>query len=319
MKRKFSTAAVRAVDRLAYWREAVCETYILLGCETSAPTAFSGEIELSRHDKISTSFVGGSDQVVRRRARDLSRDVEASFILSLQLEKESLVEQGDRLAHLKPGDFAMYSSLRQYRLRLPGGFRQLVVQIPRDILLAHFPSADDFVALTASSETTLGRITAETLPKLVAALEEADGHASISCQNTIIDLLVSALAPMNASAFELNSSDRLALLRARSMIDESVSDPDLSREGVAAAVGLSVRRLNELFQKEDSSITNAIRSARFNRIAGDLTDPKLRNVSISEIALSRGVTNLQNFSKAFRERFGCSPSEYRAGVLVGRP
>ena len=137
-----STNSVRQVERFAFWREAVCDAYVHLDCECSHPDEFDGEIVLNRLSRLSASFVSGSQQSVRRRRKDIARAGEESFLISLQMKREGSVSQHERSARLQPGDFALYSSVDRYRLELPDGFRQLVVQIPREDLLSRLPTAD---------------------------------------------------------------------------------------------------------------------------------------------------------------------------------
>ncbi len=44
---------------------------------------------------------------------------------------------------------------------------------------------------------------------------------------------------------------------------------------------------------------------------------RITNKSVSEIAYSIGYINTSKFSKAFKEQFGCTPSEYRKNCGFG--
>lgn len=46
-------------------------------------------------------------------------------------------------------------------------------------------------------------------------------------------------------------------------------------------------------------------------------DPRHASFTISQIAYGWGFNDLSNFSKAFKARFGVSPTEYRRGGLNG--
>lgn len=313
MKTELNTDGIANPDRFAYWREAVCDSYVLLDCETTTPQSFTGKIDLNRYEKLSASYVSGSNQMVTRRKRDVSRSADDSFLISLQLNENATLEQCGRLAALTPGSFALYSSVNRYQLRLPNAFNQLVIQIPRDVLLAQLPNADSLTGMAVSTQGPFGGIVAEVLPKLVNALDDLPKQAQLSGQNAIIDLLVSGLSTLGAASYQVNAPDQQVLIRAKSFIEQNLVNPELDRQLVAYVAGLSVRRLNEVFQKEGSSISQTIQSARYNRIAADLTDFRMQNRTISQIAFSWGVTNFQSFSRGFKKRFGVSPREYRLG------
>lgn len=87
--------------------------------------------------------------------------------------------------------------------------------------------------------------------------------------------------------------------------------PNWNRNRVVAEIGMSVRRLNDIFSKEGESISAYIRRVRLETIASALTDPWFEAQSISELAFRYGFSNMQNFSTTFRAAFGTSPRDYR--------
>ena len=82
---------------------------------------------------------------------------------------------------------------------------------------------------------------------------------------------------------------------------------------MARGVGLSSRYINKLFEAEQSSLGRYIWRCRLERCAARLRDLAWAHRSISEIALEHGFNDLSHFSRAFRQRLGQSPREYRAG------
>ena len=80
----FSTQTVAARERFSYWREAVCDAYVHLGCEIEQPSGFQGEIKLRRYPNIAVSLVSGGAHDVYRRPQDIARADEEYFLLSLQ-------------------------------------------------------------------------------------------------------------------------------------------------------------------------------------------------------------------------------------------
>lgn len=92
------------------------------------------------------------------------------------------------------------------------------------------------------------------------------------------------------------------------LMDLSVT-PDLA--SLAAKVGTNTKRLNEAFRKcSGVTVFEFLREERMREAAELLRDTALE---IQTIALSLGFSNGANFATAFRERFGLSPREYRAG------
>ncbi|MBN4075837.1 MAG: hypothetical protein COA71_13925 [SAR86 cluster bacterium] len=67
--------------------------------------------------------------------------------------------------------------------------------------------------------------------------------------------------------------------------------PTLGRNMVAQKVGVSVRWLNAIFAKEESSLSAFIRDSRFQVIAEELLNFRLASLSISEITCKYGFEN----------------------------
>ncbi|WP_170783175.1 helix-turn-helix domain-containing protein [Ruegeria lacuscaerulensis] len=306
-----STNSVRRKDRFAFWREAVCDAYVMLDCHCDRPEAFDGEISLNRMSRLSTSFVTGSQQLVRRRQKDVSRASEESFLISLQIAKEGTISQCGRAAHLRPGDFTLYSSTDRYSIDLQDGFRQLVVQIPREDLLAHLPNADQFTGITVSGNSAIGRVAGSSVVQLVEAADTAGEAVQHAMQTTILDLFVTGLASLGETAFELSKPEKQILLRSDAAIQANLRDPSFDRNVLAAGMGMSVRRLTEIYGRDNRSISSTIRKMRLARIADDLRNPRCARMSINEIALRWGFGHHQSLTRNFRAQYGMTPRDYR--------
>lgn len=311
MPTRFSTRDVRDHERFSYWREAVCDAYVQLGCECDGRDGFHGDIRLERLSKLSLSRVSGNAHKVYRRRIDIARSSKAFFLLSLQLKQSARVTQHRRSAELEAGDLVLYSSTDPYALELTDSFEQLVVQVPRGKLLSRLPAADLLTGRRLRGESAIGQVVGDGILRIADSLQPSDIPVQDHMQDAIIDLMAAGFASVAETAYEVSRPAQQLLERARAYIEANLADPGLNRNEVAAAMGMSVRRLNEIFAQEETSLAAAIRTARLRQIARDLKDPRLLSQSISEIAMRWGLGNLQHFSRIFKDRFGCSPRDYR--------
>ncbi len=307
-----STNSVSRKEGFAFWQEAVCETYVMLDCRSDHSDGFSGEILLNRLSRLSTSFVSGDQQLVQRRQRDISRSNEESFLISLQLARDGVISQCGRQAYLKPGDFTLYSSTDRYSIDLPDSFRQLVVQIPRDELMRRLPTADLLTGISVSGKSALGSLINDSVLRLVSTIDQSSDAVQQCIQDTIIDLFVTGLASLQESRYELSKPEQQIILRADAIIRSNLHKPDFDREALARAMGMSVRRLSEIYQSDQRSIASTIRDMRLSRIAADLRDARYARQSISDIAFRWGIENQQSLTRMFKTRFGTAPRDYRS-------
>ena len=312
---RYDTVSVPARERFGYWRESVCDSYVKLGCETKNRADFRGLIEISRHPVLSISRVSGWAHRVDRRPRDIRSASDSYFLLSLQTARTSTVTQFGKTAHLRTGDMALYTSTDPYSLNLSDDFSQTVVQVPSDRLRSRLPNAEMLAAHRIDGQSGIGKLVRDNI--LAFSDHASSGNPTLQAlvQDTLIDLIATGLAAQSDTGVELSSPEQHVLIRAKSFIRAALSDPDLDRNRVAAEIGMSVRRLNDIFAKEETSIASFIRTARLEKAAEELTDPRFAARSISEVAFGCGFSNMQNFSTSFRAFAGQSPRAYRkAGI-----
>lgn len=311
---RYDTNDVGPANRFAYWSESVCDSYVRLGCDAENKRDFKGLIEIARHSVLSISRVAGLAHSVKRRKRDINSACDAFFLLSLQTAESSRITQYGKTAILRPGDMVLYSSTDPYTLHLTDdGFSQTVIQLPAAKLVSRLPNAEMLTARTIDGQSGIGKLVRENILAFSKHMGTPNQILQSLLQETLIDLIATGLAAHSSDKVELSSPEQHVMLRAKSFIRTQLSEIDLNRNRVASEMGISVRRLNDIFAKEDSSISRFIRKARLDGVASDLKDGRFDRLSISEIAFRYGFSNMQNFSTLFRATFGQSPREFRAG------
>ncbi|MEP3778944.1 MAG: helix-turn-helix domain-containing protein [Paracoccaceae bacterium] len=310
---RYDTDDVAAQDRVSYWRESVCDSYVQLGCEVENTINFKGLISIARHSLLSISRVAGMAHKVHRRKRDISGATDAFFLLSLQTAESSRVTQFGKTAHLRPGDMTVYSSTDPYRLDLQNDFSQTVIQLPAAKLIDRLPNAEMLTARTIDGQSGIGKLVRENVLAFSEHVNTANPMVQTLLQDTLVDLIATGLASHSAEKIELSSPEQHVMLRAKSFVRANLGDPELDRTLVAREIGMSVRRLNEIFAKDDETISAFIRRLRLEGVAADLRDARFECLSISEIAFKYGFSNVQNFSTLFRAKYSISPRGYRAG------
>jgi len=101
---RMSTDAVAERERLAYWRDAVCDTFVELECESSRPARFFGSLTSRQAGGIQYSEVRSAPQHVARTRHKISQSGHDYFLLSLQTSGQGVLEQDGRTAILRVYD-----------------------------------------------------------------------------------------------------------------------------------------------------------------------------------------------------------------------
>jgi AraC family transcriptional regulator len=91
-------------------------------------------------------------------------------------------------------------------------------------------------------------------------------------------------------------------------IRDNISQP-LNREVLAAVAGFSVPHFHRIFTaQKGENMAAYVRRVRLERAGWKL---RMGAVDITEVALAAGYDTHAAFSKAFKQQFGFSPSEFR--------
>jgi DNA-binding response OmpR family regulator len=117
---------------------------------------------------------------------------------------------------------------------------------------------------------------------------------------------------LNPKEITVTSTDAQFVERALSIMETQMANPDFDVEAFSREVAMSRSQLHrKLVALTGQGPGDFIRTIRLKRAAA-LLQSQAGNVS--DVAYRVGFTNLPYFSKAFREYFGQTPSEYARGV-----
>lgn len=116
------------------------------------------------------------------------------------------------------------------------------------------------------------------------------------------------ISAINPSVIDAKPIDKEFIERVFKIINEHLEDQSFSVTMLAGEVGMSVSQLNrKLNALINQSAGKLIRSTKLD-YASQLLKSKAGN--ISEIAYRVGFSDTPGFTHSFKEKFGCSPTEY---------
>jgi AraC-like DNA-binding protein len=107
-------------------------------------------------------------------------------------------------------------------------------------------------------------------------------------------------------------------LRVLAYIRSHVVEPDLTAERIAAHFGISRRYLFTIMRQLGVPMYEWIREERLLRAATMLDQATTFHVSVAAVGRMCGFTDHSSFSRAFRARFGCAPSEWQQQSAADR-
>jgi AraC-like DNA-binding protein len=309
-----STDGVAPSQRLAFWTDLVCDTYVQLDCDAAGGAAtIEGDIRADEFATLQLSQVTATPQIVRRTAAKIAHASEDYFLVSIQTRGEGVIMQDQRSARLAPGDFALYDSTRPYELRFESPFQQYVLRLPGPTLRTALRDTQLLTASTVSGQRGAGHLMIGMIRTLAADIDTLAPESAAAVAESVTQILIAGLSALPAARqqpiSQLTAYHReqiKACARAR------LRDPALTVAGIAAQLHLSTSTLHRAWAGEACSIAEWLWAQRLDAARRDLCDPSFSARSVSEIAFSWGFNDAAHFSRAFRARFGCSARELRA-------
>lgn len=132
----------------------------------------------------------------------------------------------------------------------------------------------------------------------------------------IADLAALAIGATRDAAEVANGRGvRAARLRAiKADVVANGGHRNLSAEDVAVRHRLSSRYVRKLFEGEGTSLTEFMLGQRLARAHKMLSNPLYLARAITDIAFEAGFNDLSYFNRAFRRRYGATPSEVRGSI-----
>jgi len=147
----------------------------------------------------------------------------------------------------------------------------------------------------------------------VEAAPHAGPHGRLLMGQHLVDLVTLALgsrADDGQSARQRGLAQaRLALMKAD--IAAELTHGDLGIQTLARRYGLSARQAQRLFEQDGTTFTDFLLEQRLLLARRMLADPANAWRKINDIAYSAGFADVSYFNRAFRRRFGGTPSDFR--------
>jgi AraC-like DNA-binding protein len=242
----------------------------------------------------------------------MSSDTPDYLMIAVQKHGQCDFEQQGRTMRLPAGTWGLCDAPKPCLSRHTAGGEQVHFLIPRDqirlgidprfALGRTFTGASKVAALMCQSITSLF----EELPSLGA--RQAEELSDIVLRLFHIAVHERIAQPAGATPHE-DMRERI-----RNYAESRLRDPRLSLDQIAAGLNCTKRYLHMVFAAEPQTLNQYIWARRLERSRQELENPALRDRTITEIALAWGFSNVSHFSRAFRERYECSPRDVREAL-----
>ena len=209
---------------------------------------------------------------------------------------------------LKPGSFYLWDSTEITDFVLNTTIHKVTIFVPKERMRSALPHVDNFVGKALDWHQGLGAATTS----LVSSLGSNTAHLNSLQEKMAAEATIAMIAASlwDKQPFVENKQSKFLLANIKNHIESNLDDPNLNPTELAKNFSISTRYLHLLFKEERFSVSRWIRERRLERCRRELVHGGYRK-SITEIAFRWGFNDCAHFSRAFKKRFGISPSKYR--------
>ncbi|MGY5778467.1 AraC-like ligand-binding domain-containing protein [Rhizobium sp. LEGMi135b] len=231
--------------------------------------------------------------------------------LIVQTEGTASLTQGGLHAPISRSALVIYDPGRPYILTNSTSVRQLLLQLPRHTLptTAVGRLAQPFTA--HAEQDGMCRILLSLMDSTMHEIDHLDEARRLSVGQTMIDLVRTMIGADLPQAKSVANPLDVLLQRIKDFIDTNLERPDLSVTMIARRMGCSVRYVYRAFEVECLTPSDYIWDLRVQKAAAQLREAGGYAGEISGIAFALGFSSSAHFSRAFRHRYGVSPSQWR--------
>ncbi|MCJ2081489.1 helix-turn-helix domain-containing protein [Methylobacterium sp. J-090] len=219
--------------------------------------------------------------------------------------------QNDRSLIHNPGEIVIVDRSRPVRLDFEAPTQSLVIEIDRDRIERLLGPAALYSALKIDAGLGSTKLAVGFFKDLVDVQHRLPPETAARMASIGVDLLVASIAERMALETPRPLHGTVLVQRAKAYLETNLDDQTLCPAQLALAMGVSLRRLQELFRERGRNISDWIWERRLDVAAARLTDPRCLHLSIGAIAHGCGFSGQAHFSRRFRDRYGMTPSKYK--------
>lgn len=308
---RISNRDVPPRERLSFLHDFVARS--VAGLQFTPRDADDFEFELAARNLGGDTVIGTArySAVRGERTRALTADGRQNYMMTIHDTDYEIEVAGNPRLHVSRGDVVIVNESLRQTFTLPGTEVTAIVLDERRMAeiapairtkaVHHMPAAKPGAALVAG------------YVRLLLGDSSLDDAAARLAGDHLYRLAALALGQGEDRMPGIGGA-RLALVKED--VTRYLADSELDIAAVAGRQGITPRYIQRLFEREGTTFGEFLRDARL-----DLARARLEAGNpgtISAIAFDCGFGDLSHFNKAFRQRFGATPSDIRARALLGR-
>jgi AraC-like DNA-binding protein len=313
---EFSTDLLPEKDRVALWRDTAArqmriDSQPLPGCPL--------KVDIKGYAWPGLTIAKASLSGIRdERIHELIADGDDEINLVINLSGPVTVTARGSAALLGEGDGFAISSLEPAVFTRPSPGSAIGFSLPRQAIGSRVRHLEPALARAIPAQLESLRLLKNYSSFLLDNKSRIPPEVREAIVVHISDLVALVLGPSretaSASAGLGNPAARLVSIKAD--VIENSGNRNLTIDWLAQRHNISARYIQMIFESEQTTLSIFLLERRLARVHEVLSDLRRSSRSISAIAFECGFGDLSYFNRAFRKRYGMTPSDVRARATL---
>ena len=315
----FRASDLAGRTRTVAWGELLAAHLDKVDFTPAGGDAFEAELHVLQLGPVRIVRLRDGAGALVRTPRHIGHAPVQTYAVLLLLSGAARFTQYGREAALHEGDLVLCDAGAPYGLYLEDGAEIAALRAPAPILKEHLPSPESFCGRRlAAAEGVTCAIAAVTTSLCSGSALSLSPEFQSRYARHLLDMIATSYAVAFDSLTGTSSITSGRNARVKLFIEQHLRDPELTPRSIAARLKLSSRYLRMIFAAGNEKVSAYILRRRLEECARQISDPRWRGHSITEIAFAWGFNSAPHFTRSFRERYGLSPRDYRRKQLDGR-
>ncbi|MEG3619196.1 helix-turn-helix domain-containing protein [Magnetovibrio sp. PR-2] len=318
-KSLFSSDNIPPERQYEAWREVISTLFEVKSASGAEGEAFSASLDsYLLDDQVVFTRCDTVAQTFSRNALRTAQDGLDYYLIQTHLSGTQDICRGQKRNTIMPGDLVVMD-LADNHWAETSDFNNLTYVVPRHFLapLLDAPDCQQGRVLKAGNPmVTLVVEHMKTMNRVVDGISCEDAALTIA---PTMSLIASALNSSPESIEDgISNIARSTIMRAKLEIESNLHHAGLTVTSLCSKLGMTRTTVFRLF-KPYGGVQAYIKDRRLKRCAEALVSQQHKNSRIYEIAYSWGFASEAHFSRAFKSKFGITPSEAREAPNLLKP
>jgi AraC-like DNA-binding protein len=253
-----------------------------------------------------------SAAMIERSPQHIDNVSERHAALLMSVKGVVRLVHGGHDVELAEGDLVLTHSAMPSRMIFGHDNTSLGLLLPYETLRRYLPDPEAVFGRRVFGDRGFGPLVGTMLRAVWAHVEQGlPTEYGPNLVKGLLEVIAATYAMEHRSDACTSSVAAARRAQIKRFIEAHLRDASLSAHSVATGLGLSARYTRMVFMAEGEGIADYILRRRLEECASQLRNALWQRSSITDTAFAWGFSSMAHFTRAFKERFAVTPSEYR--------